>query len=62
MPNSVQKPYKHRIETGHRCTDINDFKIIGSNFRKNLFKRKIAGALLNEQLKQTLYKQEIRLS
>ena len=38
--------YKHCIETGHRSPDINDFKIIGSNFRKNVFKRKIAEAIL----------------
>ena len=34
--------YKHCIETGHRSPDINDLKIIGSNFCKNVFKRKIA--------------------
>ena len=50
--------YKNCIETGHRSPDINDFKIIGSNFRKNVFKRKIAEALLIEQLKPTLNKQE----
>ena len=33
---------KHCIETGHRSPDINDFKIIGSNFLKNVFKHKIA--------------------
>ena len=38
--------YKHCIETGHRSSDINDLKIIGSNFRKNVFKRKIAEAIL----------------
>ena len=48
--------YKHCIETGHRSPDINDFKIIGSNFRKNVFKRKIAEALLIKQLKPTLNK------
>ena len=36
--------YKHFIESGHRSPDINDFKIIGSNFCKNVFKRKIAEA------------------
>ena len=50
--------YKHYIETGHRSPDINYFRIIGSNFRKNLFKRKIAEALLIKQLKPTLNKQE----
>ena len=44
--------YKH-------CMDcISDFKIIGSNFRKNVFERKIAEALLIKQLKPTLNKQE----
>ena len=50
--------YKHYIETGHRSPDINYFEIIGGNFRKNLFKRKIAEALLIKQLKATLNKQE----
>ena len=34
--------YKHCIETDHRSPNINDFKIIGSNFLKNVFKHKIA--------------------
>ena len=50
--------YKHCMETGHRSPDISDFKIIGSNFRKNVFERKIAEALLIKQLKPTLNKQE----
>ena len=50
--------YKHCKENGHRSPDINDFKIIGSNFRKNVFKCKIAEALLIKQLKPTLNKQE----
>ena len=50
--------YKNCIETGHRSPDINDFKIIGSNFHKNVSKRKIAEALLIKQLKPTLKKQE----
>ena len=36
--------YKHCIETGHRSPDINDLKIIGSKFRKNVFKCKLAEA------------------
>ena len=50
--------HKHCIETGYRSPDINDFKIIGSRFYKNVFRRKIAGALLIKQLKPTLNKQE----
>ena len=50
--------YKHCVETGYRSPNINDSKIIGSNFRKNVFKRKIAEALLIKQLKPTLNKQE----
>ena len=30
--------YKNCIETGHRSSDINDFKIIGGNICKNVFK------------------------
>ena len=54
--NSNSYVYKHCIETGHRSSDINDLKIIGSNFRKNVFKRKIAEALLIKQLNPTLNK------
>ena len=56
--NSKSYVYKHCIETGHRSPYINDFKIICSNFRKNVFKRKIAEALLIKQLKPTLNKQK----
>ena len=48
--------YKRCIETRHRCPDIN--KIVGSNFWKNLFKRKIGETLLITQLQSTLNKQE----
>ena len=53
-------PYvcKHCIETGHRSPDISDFKTIGSNFRKNVFKHKIAEALLIKQLRRTLNEPE----
>ena len=50
--------YKHCIETSHRSPDISDFKIIDINFCKNVFKCKIAEALLIKQLKPTLNKQE----
>ena len=55
--NSNSCVYKNCIETGHRSPDINDFKIIGSKFRKNVFKRKIAETLLIKQLNPTLNKQ-----
>ena len=50
--------YKHCREAGHRSPDINDFKVIGSNFHKNVFKCKIAEVLLIKLLKPTLKKQE----
>ena len=56
--NSKFCVYKHRIETGHRSPDINDFKIVGSKFRKNVFKRKIAETLLIKQVKAKFNKQE----
>ena len=58
MRDSNSYVYKNCIETGHRSPDINDSKIIGSKFRKNVFKRKIAEMLLIKQLKPTLNKQE----
>ena len=45
------------METGDRSPDINRFKFIGSNFRKNVFKPKIAEALLIKHLKPSLNKQ-----
>ena len=50
--------YKHCIEIGHRSPNIIDFKIIGSNFRKNAFRCKISEASLIKQLKPTSNKQE----
>ena len=50
--------HRYCMETGHRSPDINDFKIIGSSFYKNVFRRKIAEALLIKKLKPTLDKQE----
>ena len=50
--------YKHCIEARHRCPDMNNFKIIGSNLRKNLFKLKIGETLLIRQFQPTLNKQE----
>ena len=50
--------YKHSIEAGHRSPDINYFKVKGSNFHKNVFKRKIAEVLLIKILKPTLNKKE----
>ena len=49
--------YKHCIETGDRSPDVNDFKIIGSNFFKIVFKPEIAAALLIKHLRPTLNKQ-----
>ena len=54
--NSKSYIYKHCIETGHRSPGIN--KTIGSNLRKNVFKRKIPKALLIKQFKPILNKQE----
>ena len=53
--------YKHCVETCHRSPDINDFKIIGSNFCKNEFKGKIAEALVIKQLKATVNNQEMSI-
>ena len=46
--------FRHAVVNEHR----NDFKIIGSSFRSNTFKRKIAEALLTKELRPTLNIQE----
>ena len=38
--------YKHSQESNHPHVALNDFKIIGSNFQNQKFKRKIAKSLL----------------
>ena len=38
--------YKHLQESNHPCVALSDFKIIGSNFQNQKFKRKIAESLL----------------
>ena len=49
--------YKHSIETGHEVRQ-KDFKIIGTNYKGNDKKRKVAEALLIKQFKPSLNKQE----
>ena len=47
---------KHSIETGHETLNIKDYKVIGNGYRNNIFKRKVAEALLIKELKPTLNK------
>ena len=49
--------YKHSIETGHEVRQ-KDFKIIGTNYKGNDKKRKVAEALLIKQFKPSLNRQK----
>ena len=49
---------KHAVANNHRSVSYDDFKIIGSGFRNNTFKRKVAEALLIKELRPTLNVQE----
>ena len=49
---------KHSIETGHSAVTINDFEIIGSAYRNNYQKWKVAEALYIKELKPSLNVQE----
>ena len=44
----------HSIEKNHTEVTMNDFKVIGRNYRNNVRKRKVAEALLIKQFRPTL--------
>ena len=50
--------FKHVAVNNHRNASYDDFKIIGSGFRNNTFKRKVAEALLTKELRATWNVQE----
>ena len=49
---------RHVVVNEHHNASYDDFKIIGSGFRNNMFKRKVAEALLIKELQSTLNIQE----
>ena len=49
---------RHSIEKKHTEFTVNDFKVIGRNYRNNERKRKVAKALLIKQFRPTLNVQE----
>ena len=51
--------YKHSQESNHPCVALSDFKIIGSNFQNQKFKRKIAESLLIRETRSSLNTQEM---
>ena len=50
--------FTHAVIHEHRNASYNNFHIIGSGFRNNSFKRKVAEALLIKEFKPTLNVQE----
>ena len=53
--------YKHSQESNHPCVALSDFKIIGSNFQNQKFKRKIAESLLIREKRSSLNMQEMSI-
>ena len=53
--------YKQSQESNHPCVALSDFKIIGSHFQNQKFKRKIAESLLIREKRSSLNTQEIPL-
>ena len=51
--------YKHSQESNHLCVTLSEFKIIGSNFQNQKFKRKIAKSLLIREKRSSLSTQEM---
>ena len=54
--------YKDLQESNHPCVALSDFKIIGSNFQNQKFKRKIAELLLIREKQSSLNTQEMSIS
>ena len=50
--------FKHFIEIGHPVLDMNNYKIIEKGCKNNVRKRKIAEALLIQEMKPPLNKQD----
>ena len=51
-------PFQHAVVNEHQNVSYNDFEIIASGFRNNMFKKKIAEPLLIKELRPTLNIQE----
>ena len=49
---------RHSIERNHAKVTVNDFQVIGCNYRNNVQKRKFAGASLIKQFRPTLNAEE----
>ena len=49
---------RRSVETNHIEVTVNDFKVIGRNYKNNVRKRKVAKALLINQFRLTLNVQE----
>ena len=49
---------RHSIEKNHAKVTVNDFQVIGCNYRNNVQKRKFAEAFLLKQFRPTLNAEE----
>ena len=49
---------RHAPSNNHRSVDLKDFKIIGSSYHNNRFKKKVSEALYIKQFKSSLNTQE----
>ena len=46
--------FKDSVEREHRHPSLQEFSILGGNYRKNKFRRKVAGSLLRKEKRSTL--------
>ena len=54
-------PYKHSQESNQPCVALSDFKVIGSNFQNQKFKRKTAESVLIRKKQSSLNMQEMSI-
>ena len=59
--NKKSHLYKHLQESNHSCLSLSGFKIIGSNFQNQKFKRNVAGSLLIRETRSSLNMQEMSI-
>ena len=50
--------FKHSVEREHRSPSLQEFSILGGNYHKNKFRRKVAESLLIKEKRSTLNTQE----
>ena len=57
-PNKISHVLKHCIEKEHKLLSLEDFMTLGTNYRKNKFRRKISESLYIKEKCSSLNTQE----